>query len=158
MITYLKLGGILALAAALIAGGFHFGGLGPKADLAAYKTAVERQHAAQLAAVAKAYEDQVLAAQADHAAQQKVIDAYDAAKDAPDPVTTGLAHRVYIAAAAASGAECGQLPPARAVASRTQASGAIPGGNPSIIGRIQDVLDACTADADQLNAMVKLAP
>ena len=157
-LTYIKLGAAALLLAIAAGAGFHFGSLSADDKLNAYKTAVEGQHAAQLQAVVNAMTEHDQQAAAQHAADQRVIDAYDAAKAVPDPVAIGLAHRVYLVAASASGAECSQLPAARAVAARTQAPSAIPGGDPSIIGRIQDVIDACTADADQLNAMVKLAP
>lgn len=58
MITYLKLGGILAAIAIVFGLGFHFGGMGPR-------VALERDHAA----MAKATTDALLSQRAHDAAQ-----------------------------------------------------------------------------------------
>jgi hypothetical protein len=141
-LLYLKLGAIV-LALAIIFG----------AGWTTCKWRYEALQTAQLQAVAVAYQNQVLAREASEAKLQRLQNAYDAIKDLPDPVTTGLAQRVYLAAAR----EC-DLPSPAAVARGVQAPSAILSGDPSLIGRIQDVIDACTADAHQLNAMIELAP
>lgn len=141
-LLYAKLGA----AAVLLMLVFYLGGLGPKA-------ALERDHAAMAQATTKALLAQQKATETEHVRQQKVIDAYDATKDIPDPVTTGLAHRVYIAAAGGC-----HVPEARAVASGTQARAAIPGGPSGIERALGVVIEACAADAGQMSAMIQLAP
>jgi hypothetical protein len=141
---YVKLGagaGLLFLA-------YHLGGNASRA-------ALEAQHAAQMSAVATAYQNQTLALQASEAQLEKVQNAYDAIKDVPDPVSTGLAQRVLVAA---GGACRSDLPKAAAVAGGTQASPAVTGGDSGIVGRLQGLIDACTADSKQMNAMIELAP
>lgn len=103
-LAYAKWGGIAALALALAGGGYHFGGLSADDKLNAYKTAAEAQHVAQLQAVVTTMETNARDAAADHAKLQKVIDAYDATKDVPDPASIGTAHRVLLLAASAAGA------------------------------------------------------
>lgn len=147
-ILYAKLVGAAAALVFLFGLGYHFGGM-------ASKTAEEAARAAQLSAVATAYQNQVLAAQASETQLQKVENAYDALKDTPDPVTTGLATRVLYRACPA---DRGDVPQAKPVAAGASALGAQPGGDPSLAGRLQAVLDACTADARQLDALIKLAP
>jgi hypothetical protein len=98
-VAYLKWGGIAALTLALVAGGYHFGGLSADDKLNAYKTAVEAQHAAQIQAVVDAMTKHDKQAAAQHAADQKAIDRYDANKDVPDPASIGTAHRVLLIAA-----------------------------------------------------------
>jgi inorganic triphosphatase YgiF len=147
-LAYLKWGGIAGLALALFVAGYHLGGNSAK-------TAAEALHAAQLSAVATVYQNQVLATQASEAQLQKVENAYDAVKDAPDPVTAGLATRVLLRACPASG---GDVPQAAALAGRAAASTAESGGDPGLGGKLQAVLDACTADARQMSAMIELAP
>lgn len=98
-LQYAKLGGIVLVCLLLSGGGFYFGGLRSAANLSAYKTDVEAQHATQLQAVVNVLESNARAAAADHAQQQKVIDRYDATKDIPDPAAVGTAHRVFLVAA-----------------------------------------------------------
>lgn len=147
-ILYAKIGGIVAAVALLFGLGYHFGGLSAK-------TAGEAQHAAQLSAVASAYQNQVLAREASEATLKRVQDAYDAIQSTPDPVSAGLATRVLYHACPTGG---GVVPQAGAVASRAPAAAAQPSGDPGLGERLQAVLDACTADARQMNAMLELAP
>jgi hypothetical protein len=147
-ITGLKLGGILAMLAALFGTGYHFGGM-------ASKTALEAQHAAQLQAAVTALDNQASQRVAAEAKLAKVQNDYDAIKDLPDPVSVGLAQRVLYAACPAGG---GDVPKAGAVASGALAAAPEPGSDPGLGGRLQAVLDACTADAKQMSAMIELAP
>lgn len=145
-LLYVKLGAA-ALVLAIVGGTcYRLGGNASRA-------ALETDRAAQLSAVATAYENQVLARAAGEAKLQKVQDAYDAIKDLPNPLDTGLAHRVYIAAAGGC-----PVPRTAAVASGTQTPAPIPRGDPGVVGRLQDLIDACRADAAQLSAMIELAP
>lgn len=141
-ILYAKLGA----GAALLALVFYLGGLSPRA-------ALQAQHAAWAEAAANALVAQQKQATADHNRLQGVIDAYDAQKDLPNPVDTGLAHRVYIAAAGGC-----PVPKAASMAGGVEAPATQPSGDPGIVGRLQAVIDACRADAAQLSAVIELAP
>jgi hypothetical protein len=141
-LLYLKLGAIV-LALVIIFG----------AGWTTCKWRYEALQTAQLQAVAVAYQNQVLAREASEAKLQKVQDAYDAIKDIPNPLDTGLAHRVYIAAAGGC-----PVPATASVAGGAQTSTPIPGGDPSIVGRLQNLIDACRDDAEQMSAMIQLAP
>jgi hypothetical protein len=103
-LAYLKWGAAAALLAGTAGAGFHFGGLSADDKLNAYKTTEEAQHVAQLQAVVSTMENNARDAAADHAKLQKVIDAYDATKDIPDPASIGTAHRVLLLAASAGAA------------------------------------------------------
>lgn len=160
MISYLKIGGIAVLAAFLVWTGYHFGGLSADDKLANYKTAVEAQHAAQLQAVANVMTQHDQQAAAQHAADQKVIDAYDEQKNLA-PVTAGIVQRMRIIEAAACSAGDRVVPAGGVLASGTQDTSAKPASDP-VTQRLsqltQAAFDACAADAKQLNAVVKLAP
>jgi hypothetical protein len=136
----------IAAGVALLLLAFHLGSLGPKA-------ALDRDHAAMAEATTQALLAQRKQADADHSRLQGVIDAYDAQKDLPNLVDTGLAHRVYIAAAGGC-----PVPETRTVAGGAQAPTPIPRGDPGVVGRLQDVIDACRADSAQMSAMIQLAP
>ena len=146
--NYVNVAFYVLLVGGLFGGGYHFGGNSAK-------TAAEAQHAAQLSAVATAYQNQVLAAQASEAKLQQVENAYDDLKAVPDPVSTGLASRVLYRACPAGGGDVSKAP---AVAGRAPAPTKEPRGDPSLERRLQAVLDACTDDARQMNAMIELAP
>lgn len=86
-----------------------------------------------------------------------VEDSYDALKDIPDPVVTGVTTRLRLIAAA--------IPEAPAVAGGTQS--ACP--QPASLGRLKSAVDgvtgslgryvqACSDDARQLDAVIRLAP
>jgi hypothetical protein len=147
-LTYIKLGAAAALLAIAAGSGYHFGGLSAKSS-------AEAAHAAQLQAVTDAYQKQVLATAASEAKLQKAENDYDAIKDLPDPVTTGLASRVLLHACPAGG---GDVPQARTVASGAPGAAQEPSGDSGFGGRLQAVLDACTADSRQMSAMIDLAP
>ena len=68
---------IAAIATLLAGGSFYLGGLHANNELANYKTAVEAQHVTQLQAVVATMNQHDNAAAAQHAADQKVIDAYE---------------------------------------------------------------------------------
>jgi hypothetical protein len=141
-ILYAKLGAGAVLLGVI----FYLGGLSPRA-------ALQAQHAEWAQATANALIAQQKQATLDHNRLQGVIDAYDSQKDAPNPVDTGLAHRLYIAAAGGCA-----VPAPRALAGGTQTSATLPGSDPGIVGRLQAVIDACRADAAQLSVMIQLAP
>jgi hypothetical protein len=141
-LLYAKVGAAVVLLAVV----FYLGGLGPKA-------ALERDHAAMAQAATQALLAQRAQASADHAHLQGVIDRYDAQKDIPNPVDTGLAHRVYITAASGC-----PVPETRIVAGGIEAPAALAGSDPGIVGRLQDLIDACRDDAEQMSAMIQLAP
>jgi hypothetical protein len=145
-LLYLKLGAIIAMAAALLATGYHIGSLSSK-------TALEADHAAQLQAVVNVMDENARQAAADHAHQQGVIDAYHATPI--DPLVAGAAHRVYVYAASASG--CG-VPQAGAVAGGAQASAPVAFGPSEVERALDDYIQACSADAAQMNPMIALAP
>jgi len=141
-LLYAKLGG----AALLLAAAFYLGGL-------ASKSRYEALRAAQLSAVAAAYQNQVLAREASEAKLQRVQNAYDAIKDLPDPATVGTAHRVLIAAAGGC-----DVPETRAMAGGAQTPAAQPVGPSGIERALGDYIAACSADAAQMIPMVELAP
>src|SRR5258708_33955541 len=93
-LAYLKWGGIAAALLSYSWLWFHLGGLSSK-------TALEAQHVAQLQAVVTTMEDNARDAAADHAKQQREIDAYDATKDVPHPASVGTAHPMLLLAATA---------------------------------------------------------
>lgn len=160
-VTYIKIGGALAVVAGASGAGFHFGSLSADAKLADYKTSVEAQHAAQLQAVTDDLTAQIQTSDAKRAALQKVVDAYDQEKDKRDSDTADLAQRLQHAQAAAASAGRCSVPAAGSVASGTQAASPQPGSDQSaerLSGLTQAVFDACSADAKQLNAVVQLAP
>lgn len=163
-ISYAKLGGIVFACLLLSGGGFYLGGLRSAASLSAYKTAVEAQHATQLQAVVNVLESNALAAAADHAQQQRVIDHYDATKDIPDPAAVGTAHRVFLVAAGGP-SDC-PLPKAGSVAS----GGADPTGSAReaqeaqsrlvtiVEADLDDYIAACGNDDKRLVLAQGLAP
>lgn len=157
MITYLKIGGIAALAALLVWAGWHFGGLSKDDELNRYKTAVEAQHAAQLQTVANVMTQHDQQAAAERAAQQKVIDAYDQEKNLA-PITTGIVERMRLVEAAACSAGNRVVPPGGPVAGGAQSAGGISRSDAEGDRLLQAALDAADRDADRLNAVVKLAP
>jgi hypothetical protein len=157
MITYLKWGGIAALAALLVGGGYHFGGLSADDKLNAYKTAVEGQHAVQLQAVVATMTMHDNQAAAQHAADQKVIDSYDLQKSLP-PVTAGLVERMRVVEAASCAAGNRVVSIAGPVASGAQAASGVPGSDSEGDRLLQAALDAAARDSTRLNAVVKLAP
>jgi hypothetical protein len=146
MITYLKLGGILALAAALFGGGFYFGGLRSK-------TAYEALQAAQAKAAATALQKEAAATAAQTAKLQEVQNAYDAIKDLPDPVTLNVS-RLLVAKVADSCA----VPGPAAVAGGAPGASQVAVGPSSIADRLDDYIEACTDDARRLAAVQALAP
>jgi hypothetical protein len=157
MITYLKLGGIAALAAFLLWTGYHFGGLSADGKLANYKTAVEAQHAAQLQAVANVMAEHDRDAAAQRASQQKVIDAYDTQILQPLP-TAGIVERVRLVEAASCSSSNRVVPSAGALAGGAQAAGGVPRSNAEGDRLLQAALDAADRDSARLNVAVKLAP
>jgi len=120
---------------------------------AAIASLAARARAAQLSAVAAAYQNQVLAREASEAKLQRVQNAYDAIKDLPDPATVGTAHRVLIAAAGGC-----DVPETRAMADGAQTPAAQPVGPSGIERALGDYIAACSADAAQMIPMVELAP
>lgn len=157
-LAYAKWGGI---AAALLAWSwlcFHQGGLGPTA-------ALERDHADMAEATTKALLAQAAQAAADHASQQRVIDAYDATKDIPDPASIGTAHRVLLLAGAACG-DSDPVPETGPVASGGAHSSGGAGETPKAQSRLVQVLEAdlddyigaCGRDDDRLVLTQGLAP
>lgn len=145
MITYLKLGGILALVAGLFGGGFYLGGLRSEAALEAFQSA-------QSANTAKA----VLAERASGAAELARVNLLlKGYQDAPiDPIDVGLAHRVYVYASAADCPVSGAgAHPAGAVSPSPQ-----PSSDPGFVGLAQSVIDACAQDAAELTAIQQAWP
>lgn len=151
-------GYLIAAIATLLAGGsFYLGGLRGDSQLANYKTSVEAQHVTQLQAVVATMNQHDNAAASQHAADQKVIDAYDTEKALP-PATAGVVQRMRLVEAATCSAGDRQLPSSGAVAGRAQAAGGIPRSDAEGDRLLQAALDAADRDADRLNTAVKLAP
>lgn len=119
---------------------FYMGGLKTRETVAT-------QHVAQLTALGHAFEAQSTKLQA-------VENAYDALKDVPDPVSVGLAYRMQVY-------ECPTVPIAGTVAGRVNPTGPIPTSDAqsaTVLKFTQDIFDACSADANQLNALIALKP
>jgi len=146
MITYLKLGGILALAAVLFSAGFYFGGLKSK-------TAYEALQAAQASSAAQALLKEQAATAAQTAKLQQVENAYDALRDVPDPIAVNVS-RLLVAKVADS---C-PVPGAAAVADGAPRAASVAVGPSSIADRLDDYIAACTDDARRLAAVQALAP
>lgn len=147
-LIYVKLGAAAVLLAIAAGAGYHFGGL-------ASKTALEAQHAAQLQAVVDRLDENARQAAADQLKQQKVIDAYDATKDIPDPASVGTAHRLLIVAAAGGGCA---VPEAGALAGRDPDPARIAIGPSRVEQALDDYIQACGRDTKKLIAAQALAP
>lgn len=156
-LTYIKLGAAVVALAIAAGAGFHFGGLSADDKLNAYKTAVEAQHVAQLQAVVNTMTEHDKQAAAQHAADQKVIDAYDLQKSLP-PITAGLVERMRLIEAASCRAGHSVLPGAGPVAGGADAASGVPAGDPEGDRLLQAALDAAAHDAARLNAVRQLAP
>jgi uncharacterized protein (DUF58 family) len=156
-ILYAKIGGIAALALALLAGGYHFGGLSADAELANYKTAVEAQHAAQLQTVASVMTQHDQQATLERAAQQKVIDAYDEQKNLA-PITTGIVERVRLIEAASCSAGSRVVPSPGPVARGADAGSGVPRGDSEGDRLLQAALDAAARDSARLAAVIQFKP
>lgn len=154
-LTYAKLGIAAAIVTAIAAAGFHFGALSSAKDLAVYKTNVEAQHAAQLKTVVDTLEDQLKQAAATHAADQKVVDAYDALKDLPPP-HAGLVERMRLVEAAAYSAVGSQVPAAGSDPGGTHPATGIPSGDSEGRRLLQGALDAGDHDATRYEALIAL--
>lgn len=148
MIHYLKFGGLALIEVAIFWAGWHLGGLQAK-------NAEDVARAAQLSAVASAYQDQVIAVQASNAKLQSVENAYDAVKDLPDVAVPTIVDRLRIVACPSGS---GQLSKTNAVAGGTANSSAVPAGTAPIATALGNLLSACDADAKRLAAVQALAP
>lgn len=156
-LTWLKWGGMAAAIGAYSFLWFHLGGASSETNLANYKTDVEGQHVAQLQAVLDTMGQHDQQAAAQHAADRKVIDAYDLEKALP-PATAGLVERMRIVEGASCGASGGQLPGNRPLAGGVDPARGVPGSDPEADRLLQAAFDAGTRDALRLNAVTKLAP
>lgn len=134
--TGLKLG-LVALALAWV---YHLGG-----EAATVKGEKQRVALAQAA---------VTAINAQAAQLKTVEDSYDAIKDVPDPVAVS-ATRLLLHA-------CGFVPEAAPVATGTDSASPQPrsplGVAGGLSGPLERYIEACAADAKQLNAVTRLAP
>ncbi len=146
MITYLKLGAILALAALLFGAGYRFGGMAPKTELEALR-------AAQAEATAKAVLAERASAAVTLAHQNAVIARYENAP--PDPIVATAAHRVYVYAAAASGCSVSGAHP---VAGGAPEAPRVTLGPSRVEQALGDYIAKCDADARRLAAAQALAP
>lgn len=145
MITYLKLGGILAAIALIFVIGFRFGGMGPKAKLEGFQ-------ATQAENTAKAVLAERASAATELARVNTILRGY---QDAPiDPISTGLAHRVFVYANAAgcSVSKTGANPAA------VGGAGPVPHGDPELERLSQAAFDAGTHDAKELTALQAAYP
>lgn len=166
MSAYLKLGAAALLLALAFGAGFHFGSLSADDKLNAYRTAVEAQHAAQLQAVVDTMTAHDNQAAAQHAADQRVIDRYDATQGIPDPASVGTAHRVLLLAASFDGTgDCpvqqtgplagGSAPSAGGTRETRQAQ---PGLIQVLEADLDDYIAACGRDDKRLILTQGLAP
>lgn len=142
---YAKAAALLVLVLLLFGGGYRLGGM-------ASKTTLEGFEAAQAENTAKA----VLAERASTAAELARVNAIlKGYTDAPiDPVSVGLAHRVYVYAHAADCPVSGASPNPAATGSASPQ----PRGDPSFVGLAQRVIDACSQDAAELTALQEAWP
>lgn len=157
-VIYVKLAIGLAVASAIAIGSYHVGTMSSKTELATYKTDVEAQHAAQIKAVADAYQGQLLAAQAHAITQQGIID--DLIKKLQDVPASdaGLAQRVLDDAAAAACAARSAVPKAGTVAADHAGAAGVPRGDPEAVRLLQGTFDAGLHDAIRLRGAQALAP
>lgn len=153
-LVYIKLGAAAVLLAIATGAGYHFGGLSGSVKAADAQTALERDHASMAQAATTALLAQAAQAAADHASQQKVIDAYDATKDIPDPASIGTAHRVLLVAAAGGGCA---VPETGTVAGGAAGPAPIAIGPSEVERRLNDYIQACGGDAKRLTAAQALA-
>jgi hypothetical protein len=156
-IAYAKWIGIATLIAAIAVFSFRQGGLASEAKLAAFQSEVQAQHVVQLQAVVHTMTEHDNAAAEQHAADRKVIDAYDTQKS-KSPVTAGVVERMRVVEAAACSPSNRVLPSSGSVASGAESTGRVPRSDAEGDRLLQAALDAADRDADRLNAVVKLAP
>lgn len=165
-LIYIKLAIGAVVVAVIAAGSFHFGGLGPKVDLAKeqtsfanYKTDVEAQHAAQLKAVADVYQKQLVEAQAHALTQQGIINDLNEKLAGAGSSDSNLAQRVLDDQAAAAAAACRRgVPKAGAVAAADAGSSGVPRGDPEAVRLLQGTFDAGLHDAIRLRGAQALSP
>ncbi len=140
MITYLKVGAIAALVAAIFMAGWHLGGDSARTALAGFQ-------AAQAEDTAKAVLAERASAAAESARLQTILKGYE---DAPiDPVALTLGSRVLQYARVA---DC-PVPKAGADPRGARSPAPLPVG-PSGVGRALDALtEACAQDAAELTAL-----
>jgi hypothetical protein len=147
---YEKIGIAIAVIALLFFAGYHVGGLAAHNQL-------ETVQAKQLSAVTTVLEQQRDQALAESKARQGIIDAYETTKDVLDPINVGVGHRMYVYA---SGTGCSSVSGTATMAGGTPAPAAKPASNQSVdrLSELsQSIIDACTADAHQMNAMIDFA-
>jgi hypothetical protein len=141
-ILYAKIGVILAVMIAIVAGSYHVGAMAATARL-------EALQAAQSELTAKAVLAERASAQAESVRLNKVISDYESTPI--DPVSVGVAHRVLIYAHTPSCA----VPEAGSNPGGTVSTGPKPGG---LEGPLQDYIDACSRDAKRLDALIEAWP
>jgi hypothetical protein len=156
-LAYGKIGAALALIAACLSAGYHFGRLSADNQLNAYKSAVEAQHVVQLNAVVATMTEHDTEALAQHTADQRIVDAYDLQKTLP-PVTAGFVTRLRVVETTACSAGARVVSGAGPVASGIDSSSAISRSDAEGDRLLQAALDAADRDAEQLNAVIHLAP
>ena len=137
----------VAIAVAVLWFAYHLGGLSGKAQVA-------QLQAAQSAALSKALQAQAATTAAETARLQGAVSQYEQQLQTPNPIDAGLAHRVYVYATA----NCPTVPK-----TASAAGGAVnappESAGPSEFERLaQAVIDACSADAAQLNALIEAWP
>lgn len=147
-IAYAKIAGVAALGAFLVGIGFYFGGLRGEAKAAEAKTAQEASHAAQLAALATAWQNRELAYEGQ---TQRYVNEIEILRHTRAEPLPGTPLRVCFAApnpilpAGASGgagpAAAGTLPSGDATV--PQSSGDIRPGLFSIADEADDLLAEC---------------
>jgi hypothetical protein len=149
MLAYTKIGAIVALALALFFAGW-------KVEAWRCRAAAEALSAAQASAVAKAVLAQKIAADAESARLNGIIETYEQAALTPIPVAD--VDRLYVAACAATGPlpKTG-APPAGTVAAGTVASPARP-TQADVSQSLTDYINACTRDGERLNALIQAWP
>lgn len=146
MITWIKVGGILAAVIAVFFAGYHFGGM-------ASKTALEGFQAAQAENTATA----VLAERASTTAQlahmNAIVKGYQDAP--PDPIVATAAHRVFVYATGAAGCA---VPRAAPLAGGAPAAAAVALGPSRVEQALGTYIAACAGDASRLAAVQALSP
>lgn len=145
MITYLKLGGILAAIALIFVIGFHFGGMGPKTKLEGFQ-------AAQAENTAKAVLAERASAATELARVNTILKGYQ--DEILKPVDSTIAERVLYRACPAGS----PVPSAGSHAGGTVSASPQPRGDPESQRLLQTVFDACTHDANQLTAIQQAWP
>ncbi len=142
---YIEVGAAVVLLAVAVLVGYHFGGMGPKAQLEALK-------AAQAELTATAVLAERASAEAEVVRVNAILKEYQDA--ALNPIVPGIAVRLLERACPTSG----PLPADSGHPGTPSSSSPQPGSDPGAQRLLQVLVEACAQDADELTALQQAWP